>query len=166
MCTGNFPFPVHFLHYKNPVRFGKQGGALPMISLNKKKVVSIVSFAIKMIIALVFIFPLIICLLFALHPEQELSRMPLYFFPQRWTLENFINVFRNTPIFSYLKNTFIVCFVSLTCQVVFGSLAAYAFVYNQSSGVMYLQCWQHCDKTSLERKPVCSMSDVQHHCHI
>ncbi len=100
-----------------------------MINLRSKRAKSIGSFIIKLIIAIVFVSPLLIGLLFAVHPEEELDRMPLYLFPQRFTLENFAKVFNDVPIFNYLKNTFVVCVVSIACQVIFGSLAAYAFVY-------------------------------------
>lgn len=105
-----------------------------MRSITRRKAASIGLYIIKLSIALVFIFPLIIGLLFALHPEEELSRMPLYIFPQRWTFENFIDVFKSIPLLGYLKNTFIVCSVAIACQVVFGSLAAYSFVYMHFPG--------------------------------
>ena len=54
---------------------------------------------------------------------------PLRLFTTDPTLENFMEVFRKVPLLLYLKNSVIVCFFAIVGQVVFSSLAAYAFVY-------------------------------------
>ncbi len=96
---------------------------------NKKTLKKSFSFSIKMVVGIIFIFPLIVGLSFALHTEQELSRLPLKLFTPNPTLENFAKVFTDVPIFHYLKNTLITCLVAITAQIVFASLAAYGFVF-------------------------------------
>lgn len=94
-----------------------------------KKTKQQVSFWGKLILGIIFIFPLIVGFLFSIQPEAELSRIPLYLFTSNPTLENYKLVFTDVPIFHYLFNTLIVCVVAISAQVLFSTLAAYAFVY-------------------------------------
>ncbi|MDC7228750.1 MAG: carbohydrate ABC transporter permease [Sphaerochaetaceae bacterium] len=101
-----------------------------MISLKTKKTsIKVASFIIKLAIGLAFIAPLIVGLMFSIHSERELSQLPLLLFPKIPTLENYIKVFTGVPILHYLKNSIIVCVVAILGQVIFGSTAAYGFVF-------------------------------------
>ncbi|HQB54136.1 MAG TPA: carbohydrate ABC transporter permease [Sphaerochaeta sp.] len=95
----------------------------------KKNILSVVSYSAKLLIGLAFISPLIIGLMFSIHSDTELSQLPLRLFPKVPTLENYAKVFTDIPIFHYLKNSIIVCAVAIVSQIVFGSLAAYGFVF-------------------------------------
>ncbi len=87
------------------------------------------SFALKLILGIAFICPLIIGVAFSVQTEEALVTYPLRLFTTDPTLENFMEVFRKVPLLLYLKNSVIVCFFAIVGQVVFSSLAAYAFVY-------------------------------------
>lgn len=101
-----------------------------MISAKTKKTaIRTSSFIIKLAIGLAFSAPLIIGVMFSIHSEKELAQMPLYLFPKVPTFENYIRVFTSVPILHYLKNSLIVCVVAILGQVVFGSFAAYGFVF-------------------------------------
>lgn len=95
----------------------------------KKNILRIVSYVVKLLIALAFISPLIIGVMFSIHSETELSQLPLHLFPKVPTLENYVKVFTAVKIFHYLKNSIIVCVVAIVSQVLFSSFAAYGFVF-------------------------------------
>ncbi len=50
------------------------------------------------------------------------------------TLTNYFEVVQKVPLFSYLKNTGIVCLICIVAQIVIASLAAYGFVFFQFPG--------------------------------
>ena len=52
---------------------------------------------------------------------------PLHLLPQHFTLENYQAVFAKVPLLLYLKNSVIVCVIAIFAQVIFATLAAYAF---------------------------------------
>ena len=62
-----------------------------------------------------------------LQTEQELMSYPLHLLPQHFTLENYQAVFAKVPLLLYLKNSVIVCVIAIFAQVIFATLAAYAF---------------------------------------
>lgn len=95
---------------------------------------SVLSYIIKLLLGIIFVSPLIIGLLFSIHTEKELSQIPLYLFPKVATLENYAKVFTDVPIFRYLWNSLVTCVVAIGCQVLFGSLAAYGFVFFNFKG--------------------------------
>lgn len=87
------------------------------------------SYALKVLIGLLFISPMIIGLLFSFQSDSQLGAAPLRLITENPTIENYIEVFRMVPLLHYLKNTAVVCVVAICAQIVFSSLAAYAFVY-------------------------------------
>ena len=87
------------------------------------------SYALKVLIGLLFISPMIIGLLFSFQSDSQLGAVPLRLITENPTIENYIEVFRKVPLLHYLKNTAVVCVVAICAQIVFSSLAAYAFVY-------------------------------------
>lgn len=87
------------------------------------------SFALKVLIGLLFISPMIIGLLFSFQSDSQLGAAPLRLITENPTIENYIEVFKKVPLLHYLKNTAVVCVVAICAQIVFSSLAAYAFVY-------------------------------------
>lgn len=101
-----------------------------MITARKKRKIKEGSyFALKVIIGIAFICPLIIGLAFSIQSEGQLVTYPLRLFTANPTLENYMEVFRKVPLLHYLKNSVIVCFFAILGQVIFSSLAAYAFVF-------------------------------------
>lgn len=87
------------------------------------------SYALKVLIGLLFISPMIIGLLFSFQSDSQLGAAPLRLITENPTIENYVEVFRKVPLLHYLKNTAVVCVVAICAQIVFSSLAAYAFVY-------------------------------------
>ena len=93
----------------------------------KKRAAEAAGFTVKLALGLVFISPLIIGLFFSFQTEQELMSYPLHLLPQHFTLENYQAVFAKVPLLLYLKNSVIVCVIAIFAQVIFATLAAYAF---------------------------------------
>lgn len=84
---------------------------------------------IKMLLGLLFIAPLLIGILFSFQSEQELGTNPLHLLSDAPTLQNYLEVIKAVPLFSYLLNSGIVCLVSIATQIVIACLAAYGFVF-------------------------------------
>lgn len=91
--------------------------------------VSTTAFILKVALGLLFISPIIVCVLFSFQPEAMIGRLPPKFIPVNPTLDHYRWVFEKISILSYLKNSMIVCSITIACQVFFASLAAYAFAF-------------------------------------
>lgn len=52
--------------------------------------------------------------------------VPPYLIPKDPTLDNYLAVFRQVPVFKYMVNTLIVAAISITGNIVFSSMAGYA----------------------------------------
>ena len=61
--------------------------------------------------------------------EQELGTYPLHLLSDAPTLQNYQEVIKAVPLFSYLLNSRIVCLISIVAQIVIACLAAYGFVF-------------------------------------
>lgn len=61
--------------------------------------------------------------------EQELGTYPLHLLSDAPTLQNYQEVIKAVPLFSYLLNSGIVCLISIVAQIVIACLAAYGFVF-------------------------------------
>ena len=99
-----------------------------------KKTKEGLSFAIKLIIGIAFISPLILAVLFSLQLEEELMSVPLHLIAKNPTLLNFIEVFQKVPLPNYLKNSLIVCVVAIVGQIIFADMAGYAFSFFEFPG--------------------------------
>ena len=82
-----------------------------------------------MLLGLAFIAPLLIGILFSFQSEQELGSYPLHLLSNAPTLQNYREVIKAVPLFSYLLNSGIVCLISIAAQIVIACLAAYGFVF-------------------------------------
>lgn len=100
-----------------------------MTAKQQKKAKSNTSFIIKVILGVIFIAPLIIGVAFSVQTEETLVTYPLKLITENPTYQNYVEIFKKVPLLAYLKNSVIVCGFAIIGQVVFSSLAAYAFVY-------------------------------------
>jgi putative chitobiose transport system permease protein len=76
-------------------------------------------------IALLCIFPFWWTLVTALSTEGNIFANPPAFWPQRPSLENFAEVFRVIPIWSFLKNSVLITVFTVLWKLVLCSMAAY-----------------------------------------
>ncbi len=59
--------------------------------------------------------------------NTEMMRLPLQFFPDRWTLDNYTTVLGRMSFGRYYLNTIFVTFTTVLLQLFFNSLAAFVF---------------------------------------
>ncbi|MBQ8803055.1 MAG: carbohydrate ABC transporter permease [Tyzzerella sp.] len=85
--------------------------------------------ALKIILGVIIMFPLIIMIITAFMPKAEVLSIPFNLSIKNPTLDNFAYVFKYLEILTYLKNTFVVIGVCVPVQVITSLLAAYAFSY-------------------------------------
>ena len=71
-------------------------------------------------------FPALWILLTSLKPELELVHKPITYLPHEFTLQNYVQVFRQQPLALYLMNSVIVATVSTVLTLAVSSCAAYA----------------------------------------
>ena len=95
----------------------------------KRKYKKAISEALKIVLGVLIIFPLIIMVITAFMPKQEVLSIPFNLSIKNPTFANFLYVFKYMDVLTYLKNTFIVIGVCVPFQVVTSLLAAYAFSY-------------------------------------
>ncbi len=78
-------------------------------------------------IALLFSAPLVLLVISSLKPAEQLRTDPFRFWPQRWTVENYPIVLRDTPFRRQLRNTLLLCGGSVAGSLFSCSLVAYGF---------------------------------------
>lgn len=92
----------------------------------------------KILLGICYVFPILIGILFSIQPNTEIGMEPLTFFTKNPTIENYIDVLTTVPIFSYLKNTFIVILICVPCQMILASTSAFAFTFYEFPGREFL----------------------------
>ena len=85
-------------------------------------------------IALLCIFPFWWTLVTALSTEGNIFSYPPTFWPRQPSLENFVEVFRVIPIWSFLKNSVLITAFAVLWKLVLCSMAAYPLARLQFKG--------------------------------
>jgi len=94
--------------------------------MNKKKTLSILQYALLVLLALATLLPVLWVVLSSFKPQSELFRVPLTFIPKDWTIQNYQSSLRagNFPV--YFSNTVFVAVVSTALTVLINLMAGYA----------------------------------------
>ena len=71
-------------------------------------------------------FPAVWILLTSFKPQLELVRKPITYLPQEFTLQNYVQVFRQQPLAAYLLNSLVVATLSTLLTLAVSVCAAYA----------------------------------------
>lgn len=71
-------------------------------------------------------FPFFWQLINSFKTQRDLFSVPPTFWPQTWTLQNYIHAFTRQPFLLYIKNSFVVASMSTVIAIVVGSLASYS----------------------------------------
>ena len=95
----------------------------------KRKVKKLSVELVKVAIALVLIFPVLIALVVSLQSIDEVYRLPYSLSIENPTFEHFIYALKKLNLFGYLKNTLIQILICVPCQIITALLTAYAFSY-------------------------------------
>jgi multiple sugar transport system permease protein len=80
------------------------------------------------IVAVNGFFPALWILFTSLKTESELMRLPITIWPAAPTLDNYVRVFTDQPLFTFMWNSFAVATLSTILCVTVSALAAYALV--------------------------------------
>lgn len=95
----------------------------------RKKYKETCSTILKIVLAIIIVFPLIVMLIVSFQPKMEVLSIPFHLSIKNPTLENYLYTLKYMKVLTYLKNTFIVIGVCLPAQIITALLAAYAFAF-------------------------------------
>ncbi len=84
-------------------------------------------YLIASIVAVLMICPFYWMLITAFSPAQDIISFPPKWIPTHLTIHHFIEAYEKAPWLTYYWNSFVVAFVSVTCSLLFGLFAGYAF---------------------------------------
>ena len=87
----------------------------------------ILLYAFLIVLAILFVLPIFYLFMGSFKAESELFRMPFKWLPDKFRLDNFVNMFSSIPFFMYLKNTMIIVICNIVGSLLSCSLVAYGF---------------------------------------
>lgn len=103
--------------------------------MKKKKAVQRVILTIVMIIvSITMCLPLLWMISSSFKPETEVFSFPIKWIPETFRFENYKEVFERIPFVRYYINTLIIAVATTICQVITGSMSAYALSKIQFPG--------------------------------
>lgn len=91
-------------------------------------------FALKLMIGILIVSPLLLGLSYSFMPLAEMSAIPPRLIPRNPVVSTYQRVFTAFPIFRFMANSFIVCALIITAQFITCSLAAFAFAFHRFRG--------------------------------
>lgn len=98
-----------------------------MKSHKKITVGKVVQYAVLILMFILLVGPFVWELSLSLKGRGDnVYAVPPYLIPKTPTLQNYINVFRQVPVFRYMVNTIIVAVISIAGNVIFSTMAGYA----------------------------------------
>lgn len=86
------------------------------------------------VMGLLFIAPYIQMLLTALKSQKEITAIPSTYLPKRWAFENFIDVWKEIPLATFLKSSFIISISATIIVILVAVPAAYYAARNNFRG--------------------------------
>lgn len=87
----------------------------------------VILYIILTVLAILFVLPVFYLFMGAFKAESELFRVPFKWLPDKFILDNFINMFQSIPFMRYLKNTMIIVVFNIIGSLLSCSLVAYGF---------------------------------------
>ena len=95
--------------------------------MNKKKVILFVSYAILILGVISMIAPFLWMVMTSFMTDGQIFSYPPKFLPKPFIVENYQNTFHQLPVARYFYNSFIVSFLTTIGQILFASMAGFAF---------------------------------------
>lgn len=105
-----------------------------MNARTKKRALEGISFLLKILIGLIVVFPLIYGFCLSFMGMDDILANPPVLISDNMSLVNYEYALRRVPMFTYFKNTLIVCIIEVVAQIITSSLAAYAFTFFEFKG--------------------------------
>ncbi|NEY72419.1 carbohydrate ABC transporter permease [Bacillus mesophilus] len=101
----------------------------------KKLVGRIISYSLLILVTILMVGPFLWLLSTSLKSGSEnIFQYPPQFIPEKITLQNYVEVMKAFPFWTYLKNSTIVAFLTVVLNIIFCSLAAYPLARMQFRG--------------------------------
>lgn len=89
---------------------------------------------VNLAIGFLIISPILLGLSFSFMSASEMASIPPHILPTGMKILNYTKALTSVPIFQFMLNSFVVCFIVIFAQVITCSLAAYAFSFFQFPG--------------------------------
>ncbi len=86
-----------------------------------------VKYAVCILIALIMLFPMYWMFTTSFKTPMNVAKFPPQWWPNPWTLENYVEIFTQRPFLKYLWNSLYTAALTTAGVVLFSSLAGYAF---------------------------------------
>lgn len=101
---------------------------------------TLVVYIILIIVAVVIFTPFWVMISSSFKTNVELMRLPIKFFPAKWQFGNYSAIFLNYPFLIFFRNTLIITTLRTVAQILFCSMAAFAFakIPFKGSNVLFL----------------------------
>ncbi len=99
------------------------------------------SFCLGLIIVIYCLFPFIWTIFTAFKPPQEVLSLPVKYFPSRFSLENFVEVFYKRPFLYYILNSLIVGIGGTILTLLLSSIIAFRLRYIPITKALSFQRW-------------------------
>ncbi len=109
------------------------------IQKNPKKEIKAYSKMIAcLIVGIIICLPVIFAVTFSFESNENIGIGVISLVPRKFTFDNYVYVLKNTPVFTYLKNTLIMLIVCIPSKVMLGAMAAYGFAFFKFKGNNFL----------------------------
>jgi sn-glycerol 3-phosphate transport system permease protein len=100
----------------------------------KHQIFSYFSRAVKILIGLMVVFPLLLGVSYSFMSPAEMSSIPPHILPRNPVINTYLTVVRVFPIFRFMINSFVVCAIIIFGQILTCSLSAYAYSFYSFKG--------------------------------
>lgn len=91
------------------------------------KLQKLLFYGLLFIMTAIYLGPFLFSLSISFNAEQDVFSWPIKLLPEKWTLDNYRQVWQDLPFGTWLFNSFIITLVQTICNVFFASLAGFAF---------------------------------------
>lgn len=112
--------------------------AIKIRKIPKKEIKAYSKMAALLILGIIICLPVIFAVTFSFESNENIGIGVISLVPRDFTFSNYAYVLKNTPIFTYLKNTFIMLIVCIPAKVMLGAMAAYGFAFFKFKGNDFL----------------------------
>ncbi|WP_299528641.1 carbohydrate ABC transporter permease [Ulvibacterium sp.] len=102
--------------------------------MKQLKVQKIVFFGILGLATLIYIGPFLFSLSISFNADKDVFEWPIKLFPERFTLDNYKNVWKELPFGKWLFNSVLVTLIQTVSNVFFSALAGFAFARLEFKG--------------------------------
>jgi len=87
-----------------------------------------------MLVGFIIVFPIFYAVMVSFMSPSDVSKYPPRVVPKAFLMDNYNSILASYPLFTFLKNSLIVCFIVICSQIILSSFAAYAFSYFKFPG--------------------------------